>query len=88
MANVTITLAKPINFGSETISKLDIREPVAGDMRGLPLQMGFDEMLTLAGKLTAQPDSVINQLSMPDVTKVMEVVGDFLQGSPATGGKQ
>ena len=84
----TVNLSKPISFGTESITKLELREPVAGDLRGMPLNMGMDEMLALAGKLSAQPDSVINQLSIPDMAKVMEVVGDFLQGSPATGGKR
>lgn len=81
----TIKLDDPISYGSETISSLELRKPKAKDMRGLPLQMGMDDMLKLAGRVSGQPDSVIDELSINDLGRVMEVVGNFMQAGRATG---
>lgn len=88
MERKTIKLQEPIQHGSEIIAELHIRPPKAKDMRGLPLQMGMDDMLTLLGRCSAQPPSVIDELSFNDLTAAMEVVGDFLGHSPATGRKR
>lgn len=74
----TIKLDDPISYGSETIESLELRKPKAKDMRGLPLQMGMDDMLKLAGRVSGQPDSVIDELSINDLGRVMEIVGNFM----------
>lgn len=81
----TIKLDDPIQYGSETISQLELRKPKAKDMRGLPLQMGMDDMLKLASRVSAQPDSVIDELSIGDLGRVMEVVGNFIEAGRVTG---
>lgn len=80
-----IKLNTPITYGSETIGELELRAPKAKDMRGLPLQMGMDDMLTLASRCTAQPPSVIDELSFDDLTVVMEAIGSFLGRGRPTG---
>lgn len=80
-----IKLTTPIQNGSETIAELDLRAPKAKDMRGFPLQMGMDHMLTLASRCSAQPPSVIDELSFDDLTVVMETIGNFINGGPKTG---
>lgn len=88
MTAKTITLKKPIQQGSETISKLEFREPVAKDLRKLPLEnMSMSVMLDLAGDLCGQPTSVVDQLSIADTQEVLGVVGGFLAGIQETGGK-
>lgn len=83
-----VTLKKPIQLGSETISKLEFREPVAKDLRKLPLDaMSMGVMLDLAGDLCAQPNHVIDQLGMADTQQVLGVVGGFLAAIQETGGK-
>lgn len=83
-----ITLSKPVQHGSETITELDLREPKAGDMRGMPLQLDWDAMLMLASRCVAQPPSVINELSFADLTAVAEALGDFLGNGLPTGKPQ
>lgn len=80
-----ITLDDPIQYGSEKISELEIRKPKAKDMRGMPLQMGMDDMLKLAGRLTGQPDSVIDELSFGDLGKVMDEVGKLMPDGRVIG---
>lgn len=84
----TIKLKSPIQFGSETITQLRLRPPKAKDMRGLPLQMNMDSMLTLAGRCAEQPPSVIDELSFEDLQAVMEAITSFLPSSPQIGATQ
>lgn len=83
-----IKLTTPIQYGTETISEFELRAPKAKDMRGLPLKMGMDDMLTLASRCTAQPPSVIDELAFDDLTAVMEAIGNFIGGGRLTGSKQ
>lgn len=80
-----LKLKEPITWGSETIAELEIRKPKAKDLRGLPLQMGFGDMLKLAARCAGQPDPVIDELSIEDTTALLEVLGGFMGSSPATG---
>lgn len=80
-----IKLSQPIQYGTETISELNLREPKAKDMRGMPLQMGMDDMLTLAARCSEQPPSVIDELCFADLTAVTEAIGTFIKPGPQTG---
>jgi hypothetical protein len=80
------TLKKPITHGSETISALAIREPVARDIKGLDLSAKtVDANLVLASRLSGQPMPVIDQLSMVDMQEVLKIVEDFLSDGQPTG---
>lgn len=83
-----ITLKDPVQHGSETITELELRAPKAKDMRGMPLQLDWDSMLTLASRCAAQPPSVINELSFADLTQVAEAIGNFIGAGPLTGAQQ
>lgn len=83
-----ITLKRPVIHGSETIAELTLREEVvAGDMRGLPMRdpPHWDDLLKIAGRLAAQPDSVMARLSFADTSKVIEVVAGFMGAGLETG---
>lgn len=80
-----LTLMEPIQQGSETIKELEFRKPKAKDLRKLPVNAGTGDILDLAGRLCGQPPSVIDELSIDDTVKVLEVVSDFLPGSQKTG---
>lgn len=84
-----ITLRDPVKSGSAVISELTLREKVcAGDFRGIPARnpMFFDDLLKIAGRLSAQEEHVINALSSHDMQVVLEAVGGFLQDSPSETG--
>jgi hypothetical protein len=81
----TIALTKPITLteGGPTITELSFRdEVVAGDLRGVKMSSLQDppteELLKIAGRLCAQPDVVMNRLSLADFVSVAEAVVDFL----------
>lgn len=80
-----IKLDEPITFGSETIAELELRKPKAKDMRGMPMQLGMDDMLALASRCTSQPPSVIDELSFGDLAKVMEALGKQMGNGLPTG---
>jgi hypothetical protein len=76
---VTIQLRNPVAFGSQTIGELVIRPPRTKDLRGLKISgdNGLDVLLTLAGRLSGQPDPVIDGIAGEDINKLLEVVGRF-----------
>jgi len=84
---ITLILKKPIAFGSETITELKIREPVAGDLRDIPMDPKNGHMLDLLGRLSNKPAAIINRLSIPDMAEAMGIVGKFISGGPGTGDK-
>jgi hypothetical protein len=81
-----VKLKYPVNQGTETINELRFeRRLKARDFKGLSQEARMDEMLVLAGRLCAQPPSVIEELDAEDMLSVMEVIGDFLPGGLQTG---
>lgn len=80
-----LILKKPIQSGSETISKLVFVEPKAKHMRSMPPNPTVSDLLDLAGRLSGQPKHVIDELSIVDMNEVMAVISGFLDGSPQTG---
>lgn len=92
MEKVTIKLKKPIVFGEDTIEELEVREPDAGDLRGLKIHIGgdglelnTDDILTLASRCCAQPVVVINKLSLADMGEVTKAVINFIAPGLLTG---
>lgn len=73
-----ITLDEPIEHGTETITVLEIKQPKAKHLRSMPLEPNTGDLLDLAAKLAGQPPSVIDELSMKDMTEVLTVVGNFI----------
>lgn len=81
-----LKLKKPIQNGTETIGQLEIREPKAKDFRRMPMQPNMGDMLNMLGSLAGQPPSVIDELSVEDMTAATEIVAGFFPSSPPTGG--
>lgn len=83
---VTVKLRNPIQVGTgEPIVELVVRPLTGKDMRKLPQGSEVDISLALAGRLSGQPDHVIDRLEGDDLIEVLEVVGGFTQRSPKTG---
>lgn len=70
-----IKLSKPVKHGDEFVNQLEAEEPKAKHIRKFPQDPTTDDILKMIGKLTAQPDSVIDELSLKDV----EVCSMFIE---------
>jgi hypothetical protein len=82
----TIKLQYPIENGKETITELQMRRPVSGDMRGLPIKLEqTDDFMTLAGRCCAQPPSVMSKLDFVDMMEVANAIGAFILPGRQTG---
>lgn len=82
---VKLKLKKSVQQGSETLSELEFREPLGGDLRDLPIDLKSGDLLDLGGKLCGHPPSVMNKLSAKDTMRVLELVAVFIEGGPVTG---
>lgn len=80
-------LKDPIQNGTELISELSFRKPLAKDIRRMPITPSTGDMLDLAGALCGHPPSVIDKMSIDDTMGVMGIVGSFMQGGQETGNK-
>ena len=76
-----IRLEEPVQFGSETISELELQKPKAKHFRTMPAEPTTGDLLDLAGRLSGQPPKVIDELSIGDMKKVLETVAGFLSTS-------
>jgi len=83
---VRLELKKPIKLGEHgtPIDHLAFRESIcAGDLRNLKVSelgdMTVDNLLTLASRLTGQPDVVMNKLELVDLGEVIKIVGGFIE---------
>ncbi len=72
-----LPLSSPIKFGSETIKEFIISEPKARHIRHLPSTPTTDDMLKICAELAAQPDSIIDELSLKDVGRITEFIEVF-----------
>lgn len=78
--SITLKLATPIEIGDDVVLEhLTIKPPKAKHVRSMRLdEISMNEMLNLAGKLSGQPPSVIDELVMEDTYAVITAVSDFL----------
>lgn len=82
-----LALKYPVTVGDVTVSELTIREKiVAGDLRGVPMRnpLHTDDLLKIAGRLCAQPDAVMNGLSLEDFDELAGIVVGFTNGGQKT----
>lgn len=70
-------LKEPVLFGKETITEFELQKPKAKHIRSMPQSPGMDAVLKIVGKLAAQPDAVIDELSMEDVNILSEYFAAF-----------
>lgn len=82
-------LKTPIIWGDSTIEELTIRRPTAGDFRGIKLEknveVSFDDMLTLASRVTATEEAKLSKMDIADTMEVYGIISNFINPSPKTG---
>jgi hypothetical protein len=76
----------PIQFGSETITKLEIRRPKGKDLRKMRVdQPGQVTTLDLISRLTGQPSAVVDEMDSEDIEEVGEIIKGFTLSGRKTG---
>lgn len=85
-----VNLKYPIEFGSERITRLELRRGRVGDTKGLKLsgEVPMDHLVTIASRLSGQPVRVIEMLDVEDAGEVMDAALDFFAMCLATGKKR
>lgn len=69
-----VKLKKPIKFGDKDVTKIDVRRPSAGEMRGLTLvdvnTLDVDTLIKLLPRITQPPitEAQVADLSFDDIT--------------------
>lgn len=72
-----LPLDKPVQFGDDTIKELLLDEPKAKHIRNLPGDPIVDDVLKVCADLAGQPDSVIDELCMKDVSNLTDFFEAF-----------
>lgn len=85
-AATEIKLTQPILVDGLNVDTLNLRRPVARDLRAVRNgASGMDFILDLAATCCAVPPSSIDQMDIADALKLTEVVSGFLGIAPPTG---
>lgn len=88
--NKTISLSTPLVFGKQEISALELRQPTAGDLRGIKLTAIMDldvsTILTLTARisLTPMPTATLDAMSPADLANLSAGIADFFNPAPTT----
>lgn len=83
-----IPLDVPIQYGSETITKLTFQRPKAKHFRKLPVEgITLGHIIDMMGGLCGQPPSVMDELDAEDLSKVEKVFEGFSKTGRKTGEK-
>jgi hypothetical protein len=84
---VTVTLATPVDFGSQHIEAIEFRRGCMGDLKGLtPGETPtFDQLILLASRMCGQPVKVIEKLGADDIGEVVQIALGFFMRSLAGG---
>lgn len=78
---IVLELSEPVQFGSETVTTLRLREPRGRDIRRLKSDPTCDDLLSMAARLSGYPDKVIDDLAAKDAIRLIGELGPLLGGS-------
>lgn len=78
-------LKTPIVMGSQTYEEFTLREPKAKDLRKFGTSMTMGDTIDLAATLAGVPNPVMNELSVPDLMAISEIIAVFMEGGQPTG---
>ena len=83
---ITIILDEPIIFGSETITEIKLSVPKAKHIKDINMQaLGMKDILKITSKLSLISETALDELSIDDVIKVSDALGNLLASGPEIG---
>jgi hypothetical protein len=87
-ARVDYFLRFPVEFGSDTITKLSLRRIKGKDLRAISeCKSEGERSLELIGKLSGQPRAVVDELDATDIGEVAKIIEGFTVSGQLTGGE-
>jgi hypothetical protein len=85
MEPIKVQLDDPIKTEAGMLESLSFDEPKAKHFRELPLDPKMGDFLNLAARLSKQLPSLLDQLSVRDMGKVMDAMGKLFGAGLGTG---
>lgn len=82
-----IPLSKPLVTTEGEKTELVVYEMCAGDFRDMPLNPKMGDFLNIAARMNGILDKEIDKLSVEDMGKLVECLGEASINTPPTGGK-
>lgn len=82
-----LSLSKPIMFAGREMPELELREPMAGDIRKMPAggNITVGDFLEIIAALSSLPPDLVDELSPADALAAIELLTPFFVRSPSTG---
>ena len=81
-----IKLDFPIEWGEEgAVTEIELKRPKGKHIKGLTKDIGFDDILKIASKVSGYAPSFFDEMDASDCIKVSEVIGDFLDSGQEIG---
>lgn len=79
-----LKLSKPITAHGETVAELDLRDPVAKDLRSLPMgARTVGDFIPVLSSVAGVPPSSVDQMAPNDLFAALEYLVPFF--GPSTG---
>lgn len=83
---ITIKLSDPIQFGQETITEIKLQVPRAKHIKDINAQNPtIRDILKVASKLSLISETALDELTIEDMVKVSDAVGNLLGSGPEIG---
>lgn len=84
----TIKLSKPIQAHGETVAELKLREPIAKDLRSLPIggSTTVGDMIPVLSSIAGIPPSSVDQMVPADLFEALAYISPFFDRSPGPTG--
>lgn len=84
--SIDYDLLWPIEFGSETITKVTVRRPKGKDARKAGAGGGSpSDNLDLIGRLICQPNAVVDLMDGADINSISEIIVGFSESGRPIG---
>ena len=76
---IVVVLKRPVEFGSKTIERLELREGRLADLKGIKVggELPIDTLTTIVSRMSGQPPQVIERLNAADAGEVNAIALDF-----------
>lgn len=80
-----IELDYPIEYDGKSITQIELKRPKGKHLKHFPVSPGIGDLLDMGCRVSGLAQYVFDEMDAADVTKVCEVLADFLAGGQKTG---